>query len=290
MVSFQCFFRPGRSGDKISMPDFATLHLMLYDLSLRDHNDDFPHGLVPLHELVRLPDLLQRKHFTHKHLFPPRPALHLPHHLLHHPRHFLQSRIVLSHAVKRQLPRRRYLRRGEVPHAPALGQHARHDGGAVAREVREGEGEEPVGADEFEDAVDAVGVEAVEAGVEVRFEEDVVSACGFERVGFLGLPRRGDDGAVVVLGEEDRPQAHAARAAVHEDRGVGLERGGFEQRSPCRPHAHEDAAQDVPGQGRGGYGETAPRVADGVLSVRAIVSFAAAVDPAGDTIAWLEGC
>lgn len=43
----------------------------------------------------------------------------------------------------------------------------------------QGEAEELVGADEFEDAVDAGGVEVSERGVEVGFQDDVVGACLF---------------------------------------------------------------------------------------------------------------
>ena len=84
--------------------------------------------------------------------------------------------------------------------------------------MREVEGEEVVGADELEDAVDAFRVEFLKGGGEVGFEQDVVSAGGSQFGDFSILPRRGDDGAGVVFGEEDRPYANATGAAVYEDR------------------------------------------------------------------------
>lgn len=93
----------------------------------------------------------------------------------------------------------------------------------------------------------------------------------------------------VVLGEEDGPEADAAGSAVHEHGGLWFQLRGFEEGAPGCPHAHEDAAEDGPGEGCGREGEAAPRVADGVLGVGAVVGFAAAVDPAGDVVAWLEG-
>ena len=117
----------------------------------------------------------------------------------------------------------------------------------MARQVRERKGEQPVRAHELEDAVEARRVETGDLGVELRVEHDVVGARLLEPVGLVGLPRRGDDGAAVVLGEEDGPEPDAAGAAVHQDRGAGSQLGGFEERSPRRPHAHEDAAEYVPG-------------------------------------------
>lgn len=155
----------------------------------------------------------------------------------------------------------------------------------------EGETDELVGTDEFEDAVDAVGVEGFERGVEVGFQDDVVGACLFQFGDLFNVAGRGNDGAVVwvVFGEEDSPEADAAGSAVHEDGGLWFQLRGFEEGAPGCPHAHENAAEDGPGEGGGREGEAAPRVADGVLGVGAVVGFAAAVDPASDVVARFEG-
>ena len=82
---------------------------------------------------MRLSNFLQPKDPVQKHLFGPPPALNLPHHFLHHPRHLLQSLVLVPHGIERQLPRRRYRIRREVFHAPAFRQDARHNDGAMAR-------------------------------------------------------------------------------------------------------------------------------------------------------------
>lgn len=90
--------------------------------------------------------------------------------------------------------------------APRLGRHARRDGGAVAGQVREGDVEDLVRTHGFEDAVEALGDEGAGARVEVRFQEDVVSARGLQLGDFVRLARRGDEGALVVGGGEDGPE------------------------------------------------------------------------------------
>ena len=63
-----------------------------------------------------------------------------------------------------------------------------------------------------------------------------------------------------------------------------LQLRGFEEGTPGCVHAHEDATEDLPGEGGGRDVEAPARVTDGVLGVGAIVSFTAAIDPAGDVI------
>lgn len=160
---------------------------------------------------------------------------------------------------------------------------------ATAGQVREGDVEDLSRTHGFEDAVEALGDGGAEARVEVRFREDVVRARVHQLGGFVLLARRGDEGAWVVGGEEGGPEAQAAGAAVRQEGRSPVRRRGVEEGAPCRPHAREDAAEDVPGQGGGRDGEAAPRVAEGVLGVGAVVGFAAAVDPARDGVAGVEG-